>query len=87
MIKFEIKDRNGYFYDYSLYKKVQKRNGDIVEELGQTCYGVPLYWIKYILSNMDAQDKLEDGDVSLKEYLVEFNKSYKELCELLKKIL
>lgn len=86
MIKFEIKNLNGYFYDLTFYKIVHKRTGEIVEELGETHYGMPLYYLKYVVAHKDAQTRLKEKDVSFKEYLIEFNKSYNEVCELLKKI-
>ena len=87
MINFIIKKPNDDcpHYNVTLTKMVHKRSGEIVEEPGDTFYGIPLDIIK----NRIACENLSiiDREVSLKEYFILFNESYKEVCELLKKIL
>jgi len=87
MISFELKKYSNFHYNLTFKKLVHKRSGEIVEEKGITLYSIPLYIVKVKIANADVESKLGDKDVSLKEYLVEFYKSYKEVCELLKKIL
>lgn len=87
MINFIAKKVNDKspFYNITLMKMVHKRSGEIVEEPGDTFYGVPLDIIRNRITceNLSAIDR----EVSLKEYFILFNESYKEVCELLKKIL
>lgn len=87
MIDFELEKYSNFHYNLTFKKLVHKRSGEIVEEKGNTLYSIPLYIVKVKIANADVGSKLGDKDVSLKEYLVEFYKSYKEVCELLKKIL
>ena len=88
MIKFELKkEKDTPFYTLTLMKEVHKRSGEVVEEKGESAYTLSLTQIKVNLSHLDAQSKFGDKDVSLKEYMKEYYKSYNEVCELLKKIL
>ena len=86
MIDFRIEKYSNFHYNLTFKKLVHKRNGEVVEEDGNTIYSIPLSCAKLKITNADVQNKFGDRDVSLKEYLVEFYKSYNEVCELLKKI-
>lgn len=87
MIKFDLErtDTVPERYDVTFYKLVHKRSGDYVEEPSEKFYEVPLKDIKREIILRELSTKLED--VSLKEFLIEYNKCYDEVCELLKKIL
>ena len=87
MIDFELEKYSNFHYNLTFKKLVHKRSGEVVEEKGSTLYSIPLDVVKIKITNADIENKFGDKDVSLKEYLVEFYKSYKEVCELLKKIL
>ena len=88
MIKFELKkEKDTPHYTLTLMKEVHKRSGEIVEEKGDSFYTLGLTQVKVTLSHLDAQTKFGDKDISLKEYLIEYYKSYNEVCELLKKTL
>jgi hypothetical protein len=89
MIDFSIKkiDENSPFYNLTFMKEVHKRNGEIASEPDDTIYTVSLDLAKSIISHQETLNKYHDEDISLKEYITEFYKSYKEVCELLKKIL
>jgi hypothetical protein len=88
MIKFELKkEKDTPYYTLSLMKEVHKRSGEIVEEKGDSFYTLGLTQVKVALSHLNAQTKFEDKDISLKEYLIEYYKSYNEICELLKRTL
>ena len=85
IVDFILKKVNNA-YNLTLIKEVKKRNGSIAKEQGDTLYTISLDLVKNILSHIKTQSKL-DNDISLQEYIFEYNKSYKEVCELLKKIL
>lgn len=68
-------------------KIVHKRSGELVTEPGDTIYTQTLDSVKNRLAHLDAIEKFSDKDVSLKEYLIEFYKSYNYICESLKKTL
>lgn len=85
IVDFILKKVNNA-YNLTLIKEVKKRNGSIAKEQGDILYTISLDLVKNILSHIKTQSKL-DNDISLQEYIFEYNKSYKEVCELLKKIL
>lgn len=88
MINFELKKcSNDIHYDLTFMKLVHKRSGETIEEPGDTCYSIPLSQVKYQLSIAETLNRFGERDVTLKEYVYEFNKVYKEVCELLKKTL
>lgn len=89
MINFILKkeSNNSPHYNLTLMKLVHKRGGEIVEEPGETIYGNTLDVIKNYLAHLETEQIFGDKDVSLREYLIEFYKSYKKVCESLKKIL
>lgn len=88
MIKFELKkEKDTPHYTLSLMKEVHKRSGEIVEEKGDSYYTLSITQVKVALSHLNTQTKFGDKDISLKEYMKEYYKSYNEVCELLKKIL
>lgn len=85
IVDFILKKVNNA-YNLTLIKEVKKRNGSIAKEQGDILYTISLDLVKNILSHIKTQSKL-DNDISIQEYIFEYNKSYKEVCELLKKIL
>lgn len=85
IVDFILKKVNNA-YNLTLIKEVKKRNGSIAKEQGDTLYTISLDLVKNILSHIKTQSKL-DNDISIQEYIFEYSKSYKEVCELLKKIL
>lgn len=87
MIDFRIEKYSNVHYNLTFKKLVHKRSGEIVKEDGNTLYSLPLSYAKLQITNADVQNKFGDKNVSLKEYLIEFYKSYKEVCKLLKEIL
>lgn len=89
MIDFTIKkvSDNSPHYNLTFTKEVHKRNGDIVKEPGETLYAMSLDVIKNRITHMEVINRFGDNDISLRQYLHEFNICYKEVCELLKKIL
>ena len=74
-------------YNLTFMKLVHKRSGEIVEEPGDTVYTISLNWAKNRIAHMETISRFEDKDITLKEYISEFNKAYNEVCELLKKTL
>lgn len=87
MINFNLKkDKNSNLYCLTFMKMVHKRSGEYVEEPGETLYVVSSK-IPYLITFAEVSNKFGEQDVSLKEYLSEFHKAYKEVCELLKKTL
>lgn len=87
MIEFNIKNTEDSKYTIIFIKIVHKRTGEFAKEPGDTLYNISLDWVKYILANEEASVRFKDEDVSLREYIKEYNKSYKDICELLKKTL
>ena len=89
MIEFVLKkvNENSDHYNLTFIKEVHKRTGDVVKEPKDTIYTLPLNMVKNCLAHENTFLKFGDKDVSLKEYLPEFYKSYNEVCELLKKTL
>lgn len=88
MINFELKkSSNEVHYDLTFTKLVHKRSGELAEEPGDTCYGIPLSKVKLYITTVETQNRFGDKNVTLEEYIKEFNKAYKEVCKLLKKTL
>lgn len=86
MIGFNlIKDDNSY--NLTFMKVVHKRSGIDAIEPKDTLYNIPLKLAKNYLAHENTIQSLGEEDVSLKKYISEFYKSYKEVCESLKKIL
>jgi hypothetical protein len=89
MIDFILKkvSEDSPHYNLTFMRLVHKRSGDVVQEPGDTIYSISLDWAKNRITHVETINRLGDKDISLNEYLLEFNKSYKEVCELLKTIL
>lgn len=87
MINFILKkiSEDSPHYNLTFMKLVHKRNGEVVEENGDTIYGIPLTEVKNRIVHVELSTRL--NNVSLNEYIIEFQKYYKEVCELLKKTL
>ena len=88
-MKYEIKkvDDTSPHYNLILYKNVKKRDGSIVVDIDTTLYSISLNHIKNGLSHLETSEFFGDTDISLKEYLTQFYKSYNNICESLKKTL
>ena len=89
MIDFILKkvSENSPHYNLTFMKTVHKRSGDVVQEPGETIYTISLDWVKNRIAHMETTVRLGNREVSLKEYMLEFHKTYKEVCKLLKKTL
>lgn len=76
------------FYDLTFNKKVKKRDtGKYEIEPGPTLYGLTLsHCLNRIIHHRTAK-KWEDENVTLKEFLKEFQKNYKELIKLCRETL
>lgn len=74
-------------YNVTFMKEVHKRNGDIVNEPGETSYGITLDTAKNKIAHYQTVKYFGEQNVSLKEYLQQFYKNYNEVCKLLKKTL
>lgn len=86
MIEFTIKNC-GNSYNITFLKEVHKRNGEIVNEPGDTLYNISLDSIKNIITHESTIKDFKDLDISLSNYLKKFNSNYIKVCELLKKTL
>ena len=84
MIEFTIKETDTPHYNLNVLK--YKRNGEIASTK-DTFYNQHLDIIKNRLTNLEIASKFSDSNISLKEYLKEFNKTYIEVCKSLKKTL
>lgn len=89
MIDFILKrvEEDSPHFNLTFMKEVHKRNGDIVQEPAETIYTISLEDVKNRVSHVETATRLGNIGISLKEYLVEFRKSYRDVCELLKKTL
>lgn len=89
MINFTVKkvsDKSPH-YNLTFTKLVHKRTGEIAEEPGETIYTLPLDSVKCRIAHVETNNRFGNRDITLKEYIPEFYKSYSEVCELLKKTL
>lgn len=89
MIEFILKRvaEDSPHYNLTFMKETHKRDGSIVTEPGDTLYTLSLPVVKYTIAHSEANSRIGDQDISLKEYIICYKKCYKEICELLKKIL
>ena len=70
------------FWDLNLIKTKKKRDGTIVQELGNTIYGIPLdSVIKRIAANRIAR-KHNDEAITMMQYLDEWKKEIEKLANL-----
>lgn len=71
------------FFNLVFMKKTKKRNtGEIVIEPGRPMYGLPLHAALLRIVHHKTSKKLQGRTVQLKEFLVEFQKEFKEMIEL-----
>ena len=89
MINFILKkvSDNSSHYNLTFTKLVHKRTGEIAEEPGDTIYTLPLDLVKSRIAHVETSNRFGDRDITLKEYIPEFYKSYNDVCELLKRTL
>lgn len=70
------------FWDLNLIKTKKKRDGTIVEEFGNTIYGMPLDSVmKRIVANRIAR-KYKDEAITMKQYLEDWKKEMEKLSNL-----
>lgn len=75
-------------YDLTFNKKVKKRDtGKFEIEPGNTLYGLTLSHCLNRIAHHRTAKKWEEENITLKEFLKEFNKNYKELIKLCKESL
>ena len=79
MIDFTIKKISDYHYNLTFIKESGKPDN--------TMYAIPIDVVKNKIAHEETCTRFGDKDVSLSEYLKEYNKTYNEVCELLKKTL
>ena len=72
-------------YDLTFMKKVKKRDtGKFEIEPGNTLYGLTLSHCLNKVAHHRTAKKWQEDNVTLKEFLKELNKNYKELLKLCK---
>jgi hypothetical protein len=70
------------FWDLNLLKTKNKRDGSVVEELGDTLYGLPLDSVmKRIVANRIAR-RNKDGALTMRQYLDEWKQEMIKLSQL-----
>ena len=75
-------------YNIRFSKKVKKRaTGEYAIEFGDPLYGMTLSSCLNLIAHHRTAKKFEEKNVTLKEFLVEFNKNYKVLLKLCKESL
>ena len=84
----EPSDKDSDKYDLTFMKRTKKRDtGQFEIEPGKPLYGLTLsHCLNRIVHHRTAK-KWEEDNVSLKEFLREFNKNYLELIKLCKETL
>ena len=78
MINFELKriSEDSPFYNITLYKDVNKRNGTLGTGIKDKIYSTKFENAINLIAHIKTQDELEDRNVSLKEYLSSFYKNW-----------
>ena len=75
-------------YDLTFMKRVKKRDtGKYEIEPGNTLYGLTLSHCLNKIVHKRTAKKWEEDNVTLKEFLVEFQKNYKEIVKLCRETL
>ena len=70
------------FWDLNLIRTKKKKDGTVVEELGNTIYGLPLdSVIKRVAANRIAR-KYKDKAITMKQYLEDWKLEMKKLNDL-----
>ena len=70
------------FWDLNLIRTKKKRDGTIVEELGDTIYGIPLDSVmKRVVINRIAR-KHKDEAITMKQFLDEWKEEIRKLSDL-----
>lgn len=76
------------FYDLTFMKRVKKRDtGKFEIEPGDTLYGLTLYHCLERIAKKRTAKKYEDDRITLKEFLVEYQKNYREIVKLCRETL
>ena len=75
-------------FDLCFIKRVKKRDtGQYALEPGDKMYGLTLSHCLNKIANKRTAKKYEDQNITLKEFLVEFQKNYRELVKLCRETL
>ena len=70
-------------WNLTFYKRVKKREtGKFELELGDTLYGLTLSNALMIIAKHRVAKKYEEENISLKEFLNDYQKSYREIIKL-----
>lgn len=78
----EQSSEGSIFWDLNLIRTKKKRDGSIVEELGDTIYGIPLDSVmKRVCLNRIARNH-KDQAISMKQFLDEWKNEMKKLSDL-----
>jgi len=79
---------SGEFYDLTFMKRVKKRDtGKFEIEPGPPLYGLTLSHALCKVAHHRTAKKWEEDNVTLKEFMKEFNKNYVELIKLCRETL
>jgi hypothetical protein len=80
--KAEQLSDDSIFWDLNLLRTKKKRDGTIVDELGDTIYGLPLDSVmKRIVANRIARNN-KDKAITMKQYLDEWKQEMVKLSNL-----
>ena len=78
----EQSSEGSIFWDLNLIRTKKKRDGSIVEELGDTIYGIPLDSVmKRVCINRIAR-KHKDECMTMKQFLDEWKEEIRKLSDL-----
>lgn len=84
----ELSSPDSERYDLTFMKKVKKRDtGKYEIEPGNTLYGLTLSHCLNKIAHKRTAKKWADDNVTLKEFLVEFQKNYREIVNLCRETL
>lgn len=75
-------------FDLTFNKKVKKRDtGKFEIEPGPTSYGLTLSRCLHLIAHHRTAKKWEEDNITLKEFLIEFQKNYREMVKLCRETL
>ena len=82
---FIMEPSGSSFYDLTFMKRVKKRDtGKFEMEPGPPSYGLTLSHCLNIIAHHRTAAKWKEDNITLKEFMKELNKNYKELLKLCK---
>ena len=80
-----LSNNSSNFYDLTFNKRVKKRDtGKYEIEPGPTLYGMTLNHALNLIAHHRTAKKWEEDNVTLKEFIKELQRNYKELLDLCK---